>query len=181
MEPTYLVRFSASREIGRFIPDKPQDLSRGMLVVVQTHRGLEKGEVIGPCHPNHDQFFPHANCGRILRCFCDSDLDLDSRLENQAIALASKAQSLADELGANLLVLDAEILLDQSHAILRIGMNSKCSKNNWTQKLSELAGMQIFIEEEFPASEEGCGSENCGSKSGCQSCSRGSCKTCKAK
>jgi len=181
MESSYLVRFSASREIGRFKTDLSLNLNRGMMVVVQTHRGLEKGEVVGPCFSNHDQFFPHSKSGRILRCFCDSDLELDRSLENQSVALAVRAQTLADELEANLLILDAEILMDQAHAILRFAKTSAISIHSLTQKLGESTGLQFFLEEELPAVEAGCGKDNCGSKSGCNSCSKGSCHSCKSK
>ncbi|MFI5456112.1 MAG: PSP1 C-terminal domain-containing protein [Isosphaerales bacterium] len=49
-ERTYLIRYGVMSQVGRFtaLPECDADIERGQVVVIQSHRGLELGEVLIP-------------------------------------------------------------------------------------------------------------------------------------
>lgn len=179
---SYLVRMQGSKEIGRFHAPDAGSFHRGETVVVLSHRGLEKGEVVTRCQESHDVFFPAQSAGKLLRAFTPEDERQSQRLHSEAEALISQAQQLADKQQIPMMVLEADILMDEQHAIIRVARKPASSIQDWIADLSRTFGKQVFIEEESPEVKVSCGDGSCGSEGkGCGSCGSGGCGSCTSK
>lgn len=184
MPTSYLVRLQGSKEIGRFHAPDLETLRRGEAVVVLSIRGMEKGEVVTPCLSAHESFFPAESSGKLLRPFTQEDETTATRLSRESGELLFLAQRLAEELQLRVLVLDADILLDESHAVIRVARMPTESIKDWVVSLSSRMKLQIYIEEASEQVEISCGSGNCGSQGGgCGTggCGTGGCGSCPSK
>jgi len=188
----YLVRYGKAGEFGRFHAQKPLQLLKGDLVIIETHRGKETGEILSPSTPIVAKFLPNTTVGKLYGALTAQDDSLVqlNYLKSSLIIEAAKNISLALALPVS--ILDAELLFDGKHAVLHLATSPKTDVRDLISKLSKDFDLHIYFEnitqphqdddDESPIEDEGsCGSGSCGSKEGgCGSCSSGSggCGSC---
>jgi cell fate regulator YaaT (PSP1 superfamily) len=194
----YLVRYGKAGEFGRFHAQKPLQLLKGDLVIIETHRGKETGEILSPSTPIIAKFLPNTTVGKLYGTLTDQD---DSQVQlnhakSSLIIEAAKSIALTSALPVS--ILDAELLFDGKHAVLHLATSPKTDVRDLISKLSNDFDLHIYVEnitqpnqdddhdESLVEDAGSCGSGNCGSKEGgCGSCSSGggcgSCSTTKEK
>ncbi len=181
----YLVRYGKAGDFGRFRSHLPLQLTRGELVVIETHRGIEAGEIISPSFPTITTFLPNTTVGKLNRTFLPSDENQTLINQTNSERIFFAAQETAAALNLPAAIMDVEVLLDCKHAILHLAAEPKCDLRDLVSKISQDFDLHIFVEntnlplQETPP-ETSCGSGNCGSKgSDCGSCSsKGGCGSC---
>lgn len=177
----YLISYGASGEFGRF--RGTLSCIRGDRVVVESARGLELGLVLCEARPGHAQFLPNTTVGKLLRRAGEEDLAQKSTNRQREIAFHQTAQKLANETKAPIAVLDAEILLDQKHAVVHVVEFDPWDPRPYVSALSTQFQLHVFLVNltDRPASpdEATCGRPDCGKKEGgCSTC--GTCSSCGA-
>lgn len=187
----YLVRYGKTGGFGRFRSQKPLELSRGDLVIIESHRGREIGEVISPSTTNIATFLPNSTVGKIFDLLSPDD-HRPHEIQLKATQLINAANEYCIASGMDVSVMDAEVLLDEKHAVIHLATNPVIDLRELISNLSDRFKLHIYVEnlsqnqtnEEAPANNCGksCGSTNCDSKQGdCGSCESGGCGTCGAK
>jgi cell fate regulator YaaT (PSP1 superfamily) len=194
----YLVRYGKAGEFGRFHAQKPLQLLKGDLVIIETHRGKETGEILSPSTPIIAKFLPNTTVGKLYGTLTDQD-DSQVQLNHAKSSLIIEAaKSIALNLALPVSILDAELLFDGKHAVLHLATSPKTDVRDLISKLSNDFDLHIYVEnitqpnqdddhdESLVEDAGSCGSGNCGSKEGgCGSCSSGggcgSCSTTKEK
>lgn len=193
----YLVRYGKAGEFGRFHAQKPLQLLKGDLVIIETHRGKETGEILSPSTPIIAKFLPNTTVGKLYGTLTDQD-DSQVQLNHAKSSLIIEAaKSIALTSALPVYILDAELLFDGKHAVLHLATSPKTDVRDLISKLSSDFDLHIYVEnitqpnqdddDESPLEDVGsCGSGNCGSKEGgCGTCSSGggcgSCSTTKEK
>jgi cell fate regulator YaaT (PSP1 superfamily) len=194
----YLVRYGKAGEFGRFHAQKPLQLLKGDLVIIETHRGKETGEILSPSTPIIAKFLPNTTVGKLYGTLTDQD-DSQVQLNHAKSSLIIKAaKSIALTSALPVSILDAELLFDGKHAVLHLATSPKTDVRDLISKLSNDFDLHIYVEnitqpnqdddhdESLVEDAGSCGSGNCGSKEGgCGSCSSGggcgSCSTTKEK
>jgi cell fate regulator YaaT (PSP1 superfamily) len=182
----YLVGYGTAGDFGRFRPTRELVCQRGDRVVVRSHRGMELGEVLCEATPGHAQFLPNTTVGPLLRVASPKDEQTAEVQHRKAQALCAEGRRLAGELGLPLDVLDAEILLDDAHAVVQYLRWAECDYRPLVSALSKKCAVHILMHDLAPApteeeTEHGCGRSDCGRTGGgggCGSCSSGGCSTC---
>lgn len=185
----YLVRYGKAGEFGRFRAQEPLQLLKGSLVIIETHRGKETGEVLSPSTPSIAKFLPNTTVGKLhgIHPAQDDSIIQLHQLKSSLIFEAAKKITLA--LALPISIIEVELLFDGQHAVLHLATSPKTEVRDLVSKLSQDFNLHIYIEnisqphqEKDEAEEESassCGSGNCGSKeSGCGSCSSGGCGSC---
>ena len=194
----YLVRYGKAGEFGRFHAQKPLQLLKGDLVIIETHRGKETGEILSPSTPIIAKFLPNTTVGKLYGTLTDQD-DSQVQLNHAKSSLIIKAaKSIALTSALPVSILDAELLFVGKHAVLHLATSPKTDVRDLISKLSNDFDLHIYVEnitqpnqdddhdESLVEDAGSCGSGNCGSKEGgCGSCSSGggcgSCSTTKEK
>ena len=69
----YLVRYGKAGEFGRFRAQKPLQLFKGDLVLIETHRGKETGEILSPSSPTIAKFLPNTTVGKLFSTLSPQD------------------------------------------------------------------------------------------------------------
>lgn len=181
----YLVSYGQAGDFARF--RSPGDLScaRGDQVVVKSTRGLEVGRILCPVVEGHTPFLSRTALGELVRPLSVDDEQRLVELRGHGQALCQEATALAAEMGLQLLIVDAEILLDEKQAVLYHLSQAFEERDRFVQELARRHGVTVTLENlALPAEEEeagGCGKPGCGSAEagGCSSCgSGGGCSTC---
>lgn len=192
----YLVRYGKAGEFGRFRAQKPLQLFKGDLVLIETHRGKETGEILSPSTSTIAKFLPNTTVGKLFSTLSPQDDSLAQLNHLKSSLIFEAAKKISLDLALPVMIVEAELLFDGKHAILHLLTSPKTDVRDLVSKLSQDFDMHIYVEnisqpqeEEKLAEDDGtssCGSGKCGSKeSGCGTCGSGggcgSCSTAKGK
>ncbi len=192
----YLVRYGKAGEFGRFRAQKPLQLFKGDLVLIETHRGKETGEIISPSSPTIAKFLPNTTVGKLVSTLSPQDDSLAQLNHLKSSLIFEAAKKISLDLALPVMIVEAELLFDGKHAVLHLLTSPKTDVRDLVSKLSQDFDMHIYVEnisqpqeEEKLAEDDGtssCGSGKWGSKeSGCGTCGSGggcgSCSTAKEK
>ena len=192
----YLVRYGKAGEFGRFRAQKPLLLFKGDLVLIETHRGKETGEILSPSSPTIAKFLPNTTVGKLFSTLSPQDDSLAQLNHLKSSHIFEAAKKISLDLALPVMIVEAELLFDGKHAVLHLLTSPKTDVRDLVSKLSQDFDMHIYVEnisqpqeEEKLAEDDGtssCGSGKCGSKeSGCGTCGSGggcgSCSTAKEK
>ena len=177
----YLVNHGRSAFLGRFRNRTEQSFAYGDGVVVRTARGIEAGVVLSEAPARFAHLLGENGVAEILRPLADDDRRCEAELIDRANALLHDAQAAADQLGLPVSIVDLEILLAGSPAVLHVLPFDDCDLTALATSLSERHGLLFTIQDlrQKTADEpEGCGKPGCGSTGGgCGSCGTGGCST----
>ena len=115
-EQTYLIRYGVMGHVGRFpaLPECTGPLGRGQVVVIQTDRGVELGEVLIPL----DQSQAESDRSRVLRLAGPDDLASSRRAEAMRQDRFSLCQRVLEEEEWPGELIDVEMLLDDRATVL---------------------------------------------------------------
>ena len=186
----YLVRYGKAGEFGRFRAQKPLQLFKGDLVLIETHRGKETGEILSPSTPSIAKFLPNTTVGKLFSTLSPQDDSLAQLNHLKSSLIFEAAKKISLDLALPVMIVEAELLFDGRHAVLHLLTSPKTDVRDLVSKLSQDFDMHIYVEnisqpqeEEKLAEDDGtssCGSGNCGSKEGGGgSCSSGGgCGSC---
>jgi hypothetical protein len=177
----YLLSYGSAGDFGRFHPVKPLSCRRGDRAVVRTPRGLEIGSVLCPTTEGHAHHLPNTTVGPLLRRATAEDEQTAERMRIQGQVLFDDARQFAVTLALPLEILDVEVLLDGSQAILHHVRWADCDVRPFVSGLSTRHEVLIVLCDLTRKPEvQGCGRPDCGQgKGGCDSCgSSGGCATC---
>jgi hypothetical protein len=181
MTREYLIQYGSAAFVGRFAAGVA--FARGSRAVVESPRGVELGTVLCEPHEQLRRAVAPTTDGRVLRPATSED-------EVEQLATTDRASDLLDAANADIaagelpaLVLDCEVLLDSSAAILHVTtwgeLDLSPLLDRWSAafgrpvRLHDLTAMPVAAE---PAT--GCGKDGCGSGGGgCSSCGTGNCGT----
>ena len=192
----YLVRYGKAGEFGRFRAQKPLQLFKGDLVVIETHRGKETGEILSSSSPTIAKFLPNTTVGKLFSTLSPQDDSLAQLNHLKSSLIFEAAKKISLDLALPVMIVEAELLFDGKHAVLHLLTSPKTDVRDLVSKLSQDFDLHIYVEnisqpqeEEKLAEDDGtssCGSGKCGSKeSGCGTCGSGggcgSCSTAKEK
>ena len=189
----YVVAFGKSGGLGCFTVVEAIELSRGDRVIVQTGRGVELGEVLGPATLRQARLIGALAAGDILRrCTLEDDAD-QARLRRQADVLFEACRVRAADMGLPLQILDVEMLLDGRHAIVQFVGGAEADAAKLAEAQASDSALEIRFENlAAPAQPDpdehgqgGCGKPDCGrtdgGSGGCTTCgSGGGCSSCGA-
>lgn len=161
MARSILVRYGRSAYVGRFASD--QSFERGTRVVIDSPRGRELGDVL--CDG------PSDDCdGRVVRSATIED-EPDREFSRSILEAASKS---LERDGA--IVLDCELLLDRSTALLHVVAWEPVVLDEKLEALSATFGLPVRLLDiartPVAADPTKCDKPNCGS-GGCSSCGTG--------
>lgn len=185
----YLVRYGKTGEFGRFRAQKPLQLFKGDLVIIETHRGKETGEILSPSRPTIANFLPNTTVGKLYGTLNAQDDSLLELSHLKSFLLFEAAKKICIDLALPVSIIEVELLFDGRHAVIHLATNPKTEIRDLVSKLSQDFDLHIYVEnisrphqEEESVEEEtsSCGSGNCGSKeNGCGTCgSGGGCGSC---
>jgi len=186
----YVVAFGKSGGLGCFTVVAPFELARGDKVVVQSPRGAELGEVLGPATLRQARLIGAQASGDILRRATHDDQSAVSRLQQQAEELFAAARAAAERLALPLQILDVEVLLDGQHVLVQFVGGGDLEVSKLAEALKVHAELQIRFENlagPSPSQTEehshgGCDKPDCGrvnGAGGCSTCSTGGgCSSC---
>jgi hypothetical protein len=179
MSTAYLVQYGRPGFVGRFRSDFPDPLARGTAVVVRGPRGLELGTVL--VEPA-DRVTSLPDDGDLLRTATPDDERTAADLTARGRELLDAAQARADELGLPVSLVDAELALDGTSAVLHGLPWGACDASGLFAELSDRFGLPVRlldlarapVTKDAPEPAAGCGKPDCGSGSGgCSSCGTG--------
>lgn len=166
----WLVRYGRPAFVGAFA--SPAAFDRGVALVVETSRGLEVGELLGTAPDGEAD-------GRILRPASHDDETKRAAADALARRILAAAAERIEPVGA--LVLDCEVLLDASLALLHIVAWEPIDLSSALHSLElEFAvPIRLYDVGQSPVAPDptSCGKPNCGS-GGCGSCGSGGCGSC---
>ena len=195
---TYLIRYGAMGHIARFGagPESAGLFHRGQSVVIQSHRGMELGEVLiridaanppdsfgGLESPDSDDSGRIETVGepRVLRAACSEDLARAAQADALQPARFARCQHILEEGGWPWELLDVEPLLDGNTTVLHyLGPRQTDDATMLAQFRiacefdvvfepvgDELEGPESAGLDEDHGCGSGCGSGGCGSGGGC--------------
>jgi hypothetical protein len=185
----YVVNHGRSGYLGRFRNATDAAFAHGERVVVRSVRGVETGTILDEASSRFAHLMGDGAPGEILRPLDADDQCRESHLESLAGELLADAQAVAQDLGVTAAILDVEILLETSPAILHVLSDADCDLTALVEALAERHGRPFAVLDlrrqagPEPAAPEsaGCGKPGCGSSGGgggCSSCgSGGGCST----
>jgi len=183
----YLVSYGNSGDFGRFRPSAAAAYQRGDRVVVRSQQGLELGVVLCDATPGHARFLTRTAQGELLRLAAEEDEQAAEHNRVRGQRLFEDGRRLAENLGLPVEILDVEVLLDGTQAIIHHLRGEDCDYRPLVSSLASrhdiLITMQnLTLPKEPNAAEHGCGKPDCGQAGGgggCSSCgSGGGCGTC---
>jgi len=127
---TLVVRFGAMNMVGEFPYTGDIKPGCGSKIVVRTHRGVELGEMLTSTCPNSGcgksvsrkemlgyiqnsggRDYPFYQEGKVVRIATKEDLDNQSRVEQSRHELKMEARAVAERIGSNVRIVDAEAIL----------------------------------------------------------------------
>ena len=184
-EREYLVSYGSSGEFARF-RCAAADYRKGDAVVVRSHQGLELGVVLCPATDGHARFLNRTARGELLRPAGVEDERAAEHSRRRGQEMFEDGRRLAAELGLPIEILDVEVLLDGTQAIVHHLRDQECDYRPLVSGLSKrhdiLVIMQnLAVPKEPETASAGCGKPGCGQVGGgggCSSCGSGGCGTC---
>ena len=127
---TLVVRYGRMKMIGEFPYSGDMTPGCGSKLVVRTHRGVEMGEMLTSTCPNAGcgssvtrkemleyiensggRQYPFSTDGKVLRIATKEDMDAQAQLEQSAHAIRTEAKALAESLGLEMKIVEAEPIL----------------------------------------------------------------------
>lgn len=177
----YIVSHGNSGALASFAVKERMLLSRGDRVVLDTPRGLEWGDVLGPASVRQSRLLGLGD-GVILREFTIADevTLAAARLRAREVFEAARCQARTCPLE----ILDVEILLDGRRAFVQFLSPAADGIEEFAVRLGTSCGLEVLMENlALPVAEDadsGCGKPNCGRAEGgsCSSCGAGGCSSC---
>ena len=171
MSRHHFVRVGILGHVGRFTAVDAVRYPRAARVIVRTSRGLEVGEVLGPCDAPIQR---GAGDGAILRGMTVEDQLLEARLEKNKDGAFRACQQRLDELGLDATLLEVEHLFDGRSLFFYFLGEVSSAVESVTQELAEaydsVAQFRQFAETVTAGCGPGCGTE-AHAGGGCVSCS----------
>lgn len=174
----YLVHHGVAGHLGRFRSGADHSFARGDKVVIRGRRGLELGEVLLQSATNRprldDEFI-----GDLLRPASNDDFDSTEQNRRYGQSLFQDAVKRAEFAALPVSLIDIEIALDRSGAVLH---GLRFAPGDIQPMLATLGEEHRLIVRLYEVNgtveedEHGCGS--CGSGGGCGSCGTGGCSSC---
>lgn len=182
--PEYLVSHGKTGVVGRFLAHDVASYRRGDRVVIQGERGLAIGTVLCEATERHARILAATGHGRLLRAVHPDDEHALEQARTLAERIYTESRRLAVEMGLALEVMDVEMTLDGSRAIVQC-LAGACDPAPLLDALAATHGVQVWLENlADPLEEEeehGCGKPDCGKSEGggCSTCSSGGgCSSC---
>lgn len=168
----YFLRLGSLAEIHTarwMVPSLPRDCR----VIVRTSRGLELGEVVGPCQQVAATAEPEL---RIVRATSDEDELLIRRLERHKRAAVETCRSALSESGSKAMLLDVDQLLDGGTLIMHfLGPVDEIAESvtrEIADRYESVVRTRHFAKLLRDGCGPGCGTENAGGCGGsCVGCS----------
>jgi hypothetical protein len=177
----FVASFGKDAALGCFTAAGPLRLARHDRVLLQTPRGLEVGEILGPATIRQARLLGPAVRGQLIRPLSSADHSTIERMTALADELLTASERVRSDLGADVSILDAETFFDLRHALLHILHPHPDDLGAFTEALSSRTGLLVRLANlALPAEpeEHGCGKPDCGSGAGgCATCSNGGCST----
>lgn len=177
----YLVQYGLEGALGSFRAADGLRPRRGEKVVLQGERGLEAGTILGPASVRQSRLL--GNAGQIARRWGAAEDALFLRARGQAEIMFRAARSLAGELQLGVEILDVDLALDGSRALLLLLSPPGEDPEPLLLGLRNAFGVAVQyhnlagekMAEAHPEEEEGgCGKEGCGKEGGgCSTCGSG--------
>jgi hypothetical protein len=172
-----LIRYGKLGLLGLANPQAGFETARSHAIVVGTARGLELGTVL------------ESNCRtavgepcEIVRSATSDDLAASERND----AFGNEILTAAEAAGLPVSFIDSEVSLDRTGAVLHVLPFAECDASPLLAELSERFGLAVrlldlsrakgFTDPPDPEKMT-CGKPDCGTGSGCSSCSTGGCST----
>lgn len=181
----YLVSYGSLGNFGRFAPVDDTRYERGDRVLVRSVQGLELGEVLCPATAGHAGFLSRTAAGELLRRVSEADEQNAAQARTRGRQLFEDGRRLAAELELPLEILDVEVLLDGTQAIVQHLRREDCDYRPLVSRLSRQHDILVIMHnlalpKEPDEPDHGCGKPGCGKEGGCSSCGSGGCGTCSA-
>jgi hypothetical protein len=179
----FVVSHGKSGVIGVFTLTEPTTIARGDRVIVQSSRGLEIGEVLGPASIRQARLFGATSAGLLVRSVLASDDVRRQELARREQDLFELCRERARGESLSLEILDVDLLFDGLQAIVQF-VGEDANVERFAQSVEEQVRLTIRMENlATPAPKEEhhhCDKPDCGRESGgCTSCSTGGgCSTC---
>jgi len=180
MSETVLVRYGLIPEVARFRMDGNGPYQRGERVVVQSHRGMEVGDVletVAGSNPTSDESTDESELQpHVLRRTDEDDEDRQQRQQAECAGEFDEWAMRIAQWGLELELIDLEWLLDRSKLVLYV-LNDRGS--DCTKLALYAAAEGIGPVEVQPVNAEGlvrletAGGGGCGTGGGCGSCGSG--------
>jgi len=180
-EHTYLIRYGVMSQVGRFtaLPECDAPLERGQVVVIQSHRGLELGEVLIPLNSPA----PSVDRPSVLRLAGLEDLARADRARESRPSRFTLCQRVLEEGNWPWELIDVEPLLDGRAMVLHYLGPQHLDVASLHARFRVACDLDVVLEPagtdlEADASHErahqgggqaGCGSCDCGAGGGCGS------------
>jgi cell fate regulator YaaT (PSP1 superfamily) len=184
----YLLSYGVLGDFGRFRPLRTLDCRRGQRAVVRSHRGLEIATVLCAALPGHALFLPNTSVGQLIRLAAREDENTAALVVERGRAMYDASRNMAVELGLPAEVLDAEVLLDNEHAVVHYLSGEPFDARPWVSAISKRFEVHVTLQNLTQASQHeedeeghGCGRPDCGQTEGggCSTCGTGGgCSTC---
>ena len=180
----YLVQYGRCGFVGRFAA-ADAGIPRDAVVVIRGPRGVELGTVL--CRSDGVALDASAG-GDLVRVATADDRAEAAARESTGLTLLSEAERRAADAALPITVLDAEVMLDASAAILHALPYEPCDADPLLAELSAAFGLPVRLLDvsrtptrvDPPEPKTSCGKPDCGSASGgCSSCGteKGGCST----
>jgi hypothetical protein len=179
MERSYLIRYGTASQIGRFSADPETVLERGKLVVIQSHRGVELGEVLIESRDEASDQVVSSSFTRVLRPASPDDVAEARRIEAEKDVRFAQCVHVLNGGEWPIDLIDVEPLLEGKRTVLHYlgsripdltqllaAFRSACDLDVMFQPV----GLEEPIEDEHD-DDHGCGS--CSASGGCGSASGG--------
>jgi cell fate regulator YaaT (PSP1 superfamily) len=185
----YLVSHGKSGAFGRFVADVPMSLERGARVVIRSARGQEIGSVLCPANARHGQYLGESPPGKLLRRTTAEDELVLVQQADLSRSIFDDSQKLARQWNLPIEILDVEILLDGSSAILQFLGQEDADFTQFIDALTIRHRVPVHLEnlalpqEHHEETHGGCGKPDCGrldGGGGCTTCGSdtGGCSSC---
>lgn len=177
----YLLSYGNAGNFGRFHAVKPLACRRGDRAVVRTPRGLEIGCILCATTQGHAHHLPNTSVGALLRLVTADDEQAATRMQSLGRDIFEDARQCASDSALPMEILDVEVLLDGSQAIVHHVHWTDCDVRPFVSGLSKQHRIQIALHDWTRTPDaEGCGRPDCGQgKGGCDSCGNGGgCTSC---
>jgi len=192
-EHTYLIRYGVMSHVGRFtaLPEGDAPFERGQVVVIQSHRGLELGEVLiphdspAPARPASEDSEPASAVDRqrVLRLAGPEDLACSDRAQEIRPSRFTLCQRVLEDGNWPWELIDVEPLLDDRATVLHYLGPQSVHVASLRARFRVACDLDVVLEPvgtdlEADASHEhahrdggesGCGSCDCGAGGGCGS------------
>jgi cell fate regulator YaaT (PSP1 superfamily) len=170
MPQHYLVRYGALAHIDTFCSNNPRVLSRSTEVLVESHRGVEIGEILTPRDGQALQ-----TSGTILRALTPADQLIAQRIGKNKLKAFAACRSMLADLASPATLIDLELLFDGQTLIFYFLGELPEQIESISDSLVQTFDAKVQFRQFTEAVLNGCGPD-CGTKDTCGTCD--SCSSC---